>query len=246
MNPQPEQPLGVLLSRALTFYREHFWLLVVVTLPVVAFVDVVITAGLGLLTAAPNKVVPVAQQVADGDIFVGGALLVTIPLVTAMLARAVVIVARGESPRAVAIAVEGLELFGPVFFVVVMLWACVIAGLSLLAIPSIFVLVSWWFAVQAVAIDRCRWFAAIRMSATLVRGRWWRTAGVGVGFVLACVIPALPILDLFEWLADAAHSDALVVTGLVLIDTLALPFIAVGATLYYLELRELHGMPAPR
>jgi len=31
-----------------------------------------------------------------------------------------------------------------------------------------------------------------------------------------------------------------------LIDTVALPFVAIGATLYYLELRRGAGMAAPR
>ena len=243
MNDRRPQTLGALLSSSFALLRQHLRLVLAVTLPVVAFVDVVIAAGLGELTASPNKVLPVA----DDYIVLSSSLLVTVPLVTAMLARVIVVSRAGEArPRARDIAIAGSELFAPAFVVLLMFWASVFVGFALLLAPGIYMFVSWWFVVQAVAIDRSRGTAAIVRSASLVRGHWWRTAGMGVGVVLLTAIPGSLISAAFESLAVAVNSDVPAVIGSIVIDTITLPFIAIAATLYYLELRELAGLPAPR
>jgi hypothetical protein len=164
-----------------------------------------------------------------------------------MLARATVIsLGRTDRLSAREIAVQGLDLFAPSLFVVIMFVATAVIGLWLLIVPGIYVLFSYWFVVQAVAIDGCRGTAAMKLSHALVRGRWWRTAGIGVGVVAVTQIPALLIASLFEQLGVYANSDALVVIGSIVSDTFMLPFAAVSTTLYYLELRERAGMPGPR
>jgi len=242
MSTQTLQPLGELLSRTLTFYRSHLRLVLAVTLPVVAFVDVVLGIGLGEFTASVHKKLPPA----DGYIVLAADAFVTVPLVTAMLARAIVIELReGSAPSAKRAVEEGLDVFAPALLAVILYAAGVALGLFLI-IPAIYILVSWYFVVQAVVIDRSRGFGAVMMSSSLVRGHWWHTAGVVICLELLTGIAALAVTEIFEALATAANSDALIVIGSVLVDTVALPFVAVGATLYYLELRERAGMSPPR
>jgi len=244
MSTQPLQPLGELLSRTLVFYRGHLRLVMLVTLPVVAFVDVVLGIGLGEFTASVHKKFPAA----DGYIELAAYCFILVPLVSSMLARAVVIEEReGSAPTAKRAVEEGLDVFAPVLIAVIMYAAGVALGLFLLlVIPGIYFLVSWYFVVQAVVIDRCRGFGAVTMSSSLVRGHWWHTAGVVICLELLTGIAAQGVIAIFEALATAANSDALIVIGSVLIDTVALPFVAVGATLYYLELRERAALPQPR
>jgi hypothetical protein len=242
-NAQPLQPVGVLLARTFAFYRQYWRLVLAVTLPVAAFVDLCVGAGLGELTAGTHKTI----STADGYLYGVAAALVTVPLITAMLGRAVVVDLSGaRRPRARDVAIEGLDLFAPVFAVVLIYTICSTAGLVLLIVPGIYLAVSWYFVVQAVVVDGERGLGAVRASVALVRGYWWHTAAVGVCFSLVAKVPALVAASGFASLSGSVNSDAVVVFGNVLIDTITLPFIAIGATLYYLELRERAGMARPR
>jgi hypothetical protein len=241
MHTEPLPPIGVLLSRTAAFYRRYLRLILLVTFPIVAFVDVVIGAGLGELTASAHKELPLR------DFYISGAaeLLVTVPLVLASLARAVVIdQAGGEPPRAWRVLQEGFDLFLPVLLVVLVVTVGVTAGSSILVLPGIYVFVSWYFAVQAVAVDGRRGFAAIRMSAEVVRGNWWRSLGVGMFYFVVLLFVSVVPRDVFASLAVAADSYAVEVVGTAVVDTLALPFLAIGSTLYYLELRSRSGAAA--
>jgi hypothetical protein len=241
VSAQPLQPVATVLARALTVYRANARLVLLVTFPVVAFVDLVIGAGLGELTASVHKHIPTGYAYID----LAASELVTIPLVTAMLARAIIIEQfkqRRPFPREVAL--EGLDLFAPAFVAVLLFVVGVFAGFILI-IPGIYLAVAWYFVVQAVVVDRMRGFQAVTLSATLVRGNWWHSAGVGLCFQLAVGIPSLIAASAFNALSRAADSDALIVIGNIAIDTLALPFVALGATLYYLELRGRAGMAPP-
>jgi hypothetical protein len=243
MSAQPLQGAGLLLARTLAFYRDHARLVLAVTLPVIAFVDVVLALGLGELKASVHRPIPAA----DGYLDLAASELVTIPLVTAMLARLVVIDQRGGAPATIrGVVLEGLDLFAPAFIAIVLFASGVLVGLFFFLIPGIYLAVSWYFVVQAVVVDGVRGVATVALSRTLVTGRWLHSAGIGIAYQLAVGVPSLLTAAAFSWLARAANSDAMVVLGNVLIDTLALPFVAIGATLYYLELRQRAGMPPPR
>ena len=242
MNSQPPQRLGELLSRALAFYRAHLRFVVLVTLPVVAVVDIVLGIGLGELTAGVHKKLPTA----DGYIEFAADELVTVPIVTAIMARAIVIeMCEGALPSARRAAAEGLEIFAPAMLVVILYWVGEGIGWFLI-LPAILWFVSWYFAVQAVVIDRALGFGAILMSGALVRGTWWHTAGVVISLLLVTAIPGLIVTAATEALALAVNSDAVIVAGTILVFTFSLPFVAIGGTLYYLRLRERAQMPAPR
>jgi hypothetical protein len=104
-------------------------------------------------------------------------------------------------------------------------------------VPGLYTFVSWYFVVQAVVIDEDRGLAAISRSAALVRGKWWRSLGVGICFVLPSVIASGVIGAAFTPLASAANSDAVIAVGQAVADTVTLPFLAIGATVYYMQLR---------
>jgi hypothetical protein len=243
MNAQPMQSVGTILSRTVRFYARHVRLVMIVTFPVVAFVELVVALGLGELTASSHKRIP------TGDVYIdlAASVLITTPLVTAMLARAVVGDLHGdERPRARDLVLDGLDLFAPAFFAQLLFAAGVVAGFVALLFPGIYLAVSWYFVVQSVVIDRVRGFATVGASAALVRGRWWHTAGVLLSLELVVALPSLAAGAGLGALSVAANSDAVMVLGNILIGTFGLPFVAIGATLYYLELRDRAGMPAPR
>jgi hypothetical protein len=234
MSNQPLQPVGELLSRTFAFYREHIRLVLALTFPVVAVVDVILGAGLGEFTAGVHA----KQSPADFWVQFAADLFVTVPIVTAMLARVLVSERRdGVIPPARRAAEDGLELFGPALLAVV-LYALGVGLGSFLIIPAVYFYFSWYFVVQAVAVDGARGFGAVTTSSALVRGHWWHTAGVVICLELLIGIPALVVNTGFAALATLLDSESITILGTVLVDTVALPFVVIGATLYYLELRE--------
>ena len=145
---------------------------------------------------------------------------------------------RGEHVGAADLIAGALDAF-PAVLLVVIVWLVVsAAGFLILIVPGIYTFVSWYFVVQAVVLDNCRGLSPISRSSALVRGRWWRTAGVGLVFLIPTAGATALIGAAFAPLANAANSDAVLVLGEVVADVLTLPFLAIGATLYYLQLRS--------
>lgn len=242
MNAAPLPPISRLLRATIDFYRRNLRIVLLVAFPVVAIVDVTIGAGLGELTASVHKKLPTA----DGYIDIAGSALVTVPLVSSILGRAVVIErASGERPTARRAAEEGLELFAPVLLAWI-LFACAVAlGLAILIAPGIYVLIAGYFVVQAVVVDGQRGTRALRTSFAVVRGRWWYSAGVIICFGLLERVVLVLVSALAGLLANAVNSYAVYVVGDVVTDTAVVPFSAIGITLCYLELRKDRGTDRP-
>jgi hypothetical protein len=165
--------------------------------------------------------------------------LVTVPLISAILAQLVVATRRGESPAVTELVGNALEVFPTVLAVIVAWLAVSVVGFVALIVPGIYVFVSWYFVVQAVVIDGDRGFAPIARSAALVRGHWWQSLGTGVAFVLvAGLVPQLLLDFAFTPVARSANSYAVVVVVVAIARVILLPFVAIGSTLYYLQLRD--------
>jgi len=233
---------GELLFASAQLYRRNWRLVLAMTLPIVAIVVGVTALGLGELTAHYQS------SLSRREFYIGGAAyeLVVAPLITLILARLVWLESRGEQVPVSVLMGDALEAF-PAALLVVLVWLVVsAAGFVLLIVPGIYTFVNWYFVVQAVSIDGARGFEPISRSAALVRGNWWRSFGVGVCFVVINLVVTEAITALFASLASSANSDAVLVVGEVVAFTSMLPFLAIGATLYYLDLRELAARrPAP-
>jgi hypothetical protein len=231
--------LAFLLSRTFAIYRSHMPMILSLSGGVVAVVDLILGVGLGQLASGYRASPPLSERLVS----TAAGLLVTTPLITAMLARAVLDVVAGEPPSARRSMRCGLDLFGPLLIAMVMFIAAVFAGVFALVIPAIYISVSWYFVAQAVVVDDRRGLAALARSGELVRGRWLRTAMVGLAFQLVAeLFGALATLG-FDAAARAADAGAVLVAGAILVQTVTLPFVAIGATLYYLDLRAA-GRPA--
>jgi hypothetical protein len=229
------QTVGELLRDSLELYRRNFRVLFALTLPIVAIVTGVTALGLGEFTARFNPAPPERDVLVD----LLASLLVTLPLVSSIIARWVVGVVRSESASPTELIAGALESFPAVLLVIVIWLGVSFLGLVTLIVPGIYVLVSWYFVVQAVVIDGDRGFAPILRSAALVRGRWWRTLGTGVAFLfVGGLVPELVLSYAFTPLARSVNSYAIVVLLDALVRVIVLPFVAIGATLYYLQLRE--------
>jgi hypothetical protein len=205
-----------------------------VTAPVVLVVTALTALGLGELGARVRPAPPLRDAYVD----FAASQLVTAPLVTAILARLVLLTRRGERAVATDLVADALELFPAVLLVIVVWLGVSFIGFVSLIVPGAYVFVSWYFVVQAVVIDGDRGLAPIRRSAALVRGHWWQSALTGVAFQLTALGPQVVIVYALTPLARSVNSYAVVVLADALASVVALPFLAIGASLYYLHLRE--------
>lgn len=226
------RPLGDLLAETLRLYRAHAGLVLTIAGGVAVTVELILGLGLGDLDARYHSTLPTSTTV----IQLAASALVTTPLITAMLAHAVLDVRAWREPSARRAAQAGLDAFGPLLVAIVLYAAVVVLGASAFVLPGIYVGVLCYFVPQAVVVDGFRGPAALARSAELVRGGWWHAAGTGVAFNIAVVIAGSLVQLAFAALAKAANAEAVVLAGDALFATVALSFVAIGATLYYLDL----------
>lgn len=226
--------IAALFSRTAAIYRAQLGMILAIAGCVVAAVDLILGLGLGQLDSGYRSDTPIGQQVAT---FAASA-LVTIPLITAMLARAVLDVVAGEAPSARRSVRCGLDVFAPLLLAVVCWIAAVAAGIFAFVLPGVYIAVSWYFVAQAVVIDDRRGLGALARSGELVRGRWPRAALTGLAFQLAMLVVGSLAGYAFTAGARAADAQAVLVLGDIVVQTFAIPFVAIGATLFYLDLRS--------
>jgi hypothetical protein len=236
----PDARLGGLLGEAVGLFRAHLWMFVGIAGGVVAVVNLILGVGLGELTSSYQEQASSGVEV----ITLAASAFVTTPLITAMLAQAVIDIRAGEAPSAGRAVQRGLDLFAPILLAIVLYVAAVIAGFFALVVPGVYVAVRWYFVAQAIVVDDRRGFAALARSGELVNGNWWLALGAGLLFNLVVAIPAQIVDLVFDAAARAVDSEALLVVGQIAYQAFSLPFVAIGGTLFYLRLRD-QARPRP-
>jgi hypothetical protein len=231
----PGSGLLGLVSQSIALFRAHLWMFVAIAGGVVAVVDLILGFGLGELTQSYRSQLPNGAAV----ITLAASAFVTTPLITGMLAEAVVEILAGEQPSAGRAVQRGLDLFAPILLTIVLYLAAVLAGFFAFVLPGIFVAVNWYFVAQAVVVDDRRGVAALARSGELVRGNWRRALAAGLVFNLAVAIPSTLVNVVFDAIARAVNAEGVIVLGDIVYQAFALPFVAIGATLFYLRLRDL-------
>ncbi|MBI2171670.1 MAG: zinc ribbon domain-containing protein [Chloroflexi bacterium] len=135
----------------------------------------------------------------------------------------------GALNNGVSLLVNALIFFGVVFGGVML--SLLIVGIPIL----VFVVVAWFFYVQAVVIEGRGPVEALRRSWELVRGNWWRTFRLGLVFLLLVLAGGF-LLSLPGWAVGRANTtlgDLVMTLGGVFVA----PIGYIGATLIYLDLR---------
>ncbi|MBI4312655.1 MAG: zinc-ribbon domain-containing protein [Chloroflexi bacterium] len=136
----------------------------------------------------------------------------------------------GALNNGVSLLLNALAFFAAVF-------GALLLSLMIVGIPVlVFIVVAWFFYVQAVVIEGKGPLEAIVQSWRLVRGMWWRTFGVGLAFLLLVIalgfLCSLPGLAMYS-LADKTAGNFIMTLG----SVLAVPVAYVSATLVYFDLR---------
>jgi hypothetical protein len=233
--------IGGLFRDSFNTYAGNFPAFLALSVVVVVPVQLVVSGlGLGQLRGGYST----ALSRGTGVVLVAETYLLIIPLVTAMVVHALLVVADGGRPKPGAAILNGLEAFTPVFLAVVLAAAGVVGGFILFIVPGVWLLVRWYFAPQAVVLDGRHGMGALQRSAELVTGTWWRVAGitllVGISVAIASQRVELP----FEVWAKAADSKAIQLVGEIVASVVTAPFQALMLTLLYFDLLARRSLPA--
>jgi hypothetical protein len=235
------EDLTSLYRDSLRLYARYLGVWLAIGAGVAVPVDLIVSGlGLGRLTG------PYRADLSVGALAVetAAAWVVSAPLVSAMTVHGILDARRGRRPRALAAIRSGVEAYPRLLPPIVIAALVSAVGLVLLVIPGLYFAVRWYFVPQAVLVDeRAEPRAALDRSAELVRGSWWRVFGIGVLTLLVALLPVLLVGGPFEELARATGRDAYSLIGGMVVETFIGPWVAIVATLLYLDLRERRQRP---
>ncbi len=233
-------PLGRLLDSTVHFYRANAMTLLTVGFCVSAFVELVIAAALGELGARYSA----TSSIPDVWFTLGGTIFVITPLMTAIVACAVRDDHAGRGVSLRRAVTDGLDVFAHVLVVSLLYLLAVLLGAFAFIVPGIFLLVALYFGPLAVVFEGARGGQALGRSLELLRNGWFHAATTGVVFSVLVGVTGQLVLAGASALAKRADAQAVVIGARILLDTVSLPFVVAGASLYFLGLTNVAKAPA--
>jgi hypothetical protein len=239
-----DQPrtLGELVAVTFDLFGRHLAVFLSLTLVVVAPIVLVVDGVWGRYLAEGGDVDP-PTAAAAASLALG--VLVIPPLVTALHVVVVQALARGEEPTVGGALRSASTRLLPAVAAVVVYSLAVAAGLLALVVPGVWLAVRWYFCAQAAVVDGLGPADALRRSAQVVEGRWWRTFGVLLAF--GVVVGAVGAVG--GALAHEIQNGALFTTAWILVQTITLSLTAIFGTLLFFDSRARTALPwqgAPR
>lgn len=235
--------LSDLLGDAIRIYGANFLKIFTISLAIVVPVELIVS-GIGLeeLTGGYREndttetlLIPTIVR-----------FLVIAPLIAAAMIALLQALSNGAKPRFRQSIQLALDVFPALFVAFLLVNLAMAFGLMLLIVPGIYVAVRLLFVPQSVVIDSTRGPDSLRASWNLADGFWWRTFFV---LLLANLIAFLPVLLLvvpLQVLADSADRQAISLAGMILAESLTVPFVALVTTLLFYDLRARREPAAPQ
>jgi hypothetical protein len=224
---------GELLRDSLVVYLGHFWTFLALGALVVIPSELIVSGvGLNEFTAGYDS----SPTFAEAAIPAVVSYLVVAPLITAICVYALRSIAAGGSPGAREAIVKGFEQFSPIFFAVLLAALGILLG-AVLIVPGVYLFVRWYFVPQTVVLESAHGPAALRSSAGLVQGFWWRTLGLIVLVNLLALLVVLVLGAPFTAAADRADRAVWALVGEIVASSVVQPFGALYSTLLYFDLR---------
>jgi hypothetical protein len=199
--------------------------------------------GLNGLVASAGR----TNAVVDFLVIALGVILVVFGLAVVQSAIAVAMVELDEGREVTALGAyrKALPWMGSLLSAVVLM-AVALALVSFTALGALLVaylVVRWSLLAQVHVLEHTSGFAALRRSARLVRGDWWRVALL-VLFVTLIALLVGPLCGTLLLFATHASFDFINLIASV-IDAIVLPYAAIATTYMYFDLRVAKQAEAP-
>jgi hypothetical protein len=222
-----------LVADTFRLYRRYPLLFLALALGVVVPYDIVILLARG--------VGPLAKGSEFGRSYLLGIFLIS-PLISALHIQAVAEIRSGRTPRLGDIAARGLRVLPTAVATAIMTTLGIGLGLVALIVPGIILAFRWYVAVQAAAIEREGWQAAIHRSRELTQGVYGHL--FAFGFLIG-IMTGLP-LRLATIGVTGKDTLAPAFIGGVLLHSFALAFTALATALLYFDLAARQGTELPQ
>lgn len=229
-----EKTFSLLLKEAWNVYTNNFafflTLVVVFTLPF----ELITVLTLPETSFFADFDAPIST----GPLAVVGNISLILGMVASIILAAAVIVGthramNGKSIDFKQILQESRPYWWPLFGTMIIFAALLILLTLALIIPAIVFGVYWTFVLPIVVLGNKRFYAALKESKRLVRGRWWQVFGnffmiflMMIPIALILFIPTAPLVQAVPWL------EAVITTLL----NIAITFITVFSVVYYIDL----------
>jgi hypothetical protein len=226
---------GELVATTFALFWQHLAVFLSLTLIVVAPFVIAVDGVWGGGLAHAGEAASQRSAAAAVSALLG---VLIIPLVTALDVAVVLDLGRGEEPTVAGALRRAGPRLVPAVAAALLYTLGVAAGIVLLIVPGIWLSVRWYFAAQAAVIDGLSPVAALRRSAELVQGLWWRNFGVLLVFgLLAAVLGAIG-----DAVVREIHAGWLYVTGEILVRSVVLSLSAIFGTLLFFDCRARAGV----
>ena len=251
MQRHPSQPLqvarrrglGQILSASARMYRAHLRLYLSIG---VLFVPIsLVIAAVQKLLFSLTRIGVLSQVAGSTNAAVAGTAVafglvlaaMGLTIVQAMVAYSIAHAGDTPGPDLRAAFATVRRRIGTIVAALVVVAVVVVAlEITVIGIPvSIWLLVRWSLFSQCIVVEDMAWRDALRRSRTLVRGSWWRVAGivltvVGVALLLGPLVGVAFLLT-----TPLSLTGVNIVSGIVYV--LTLPYAAIATTYLYYDLR---------
>ena len=239
----PPRSLGEILSAAFEIYRQNaaqlleIVAIVVIPLSIVSYLISRVALGVKTKTEVLGGATVTVNQPRSFFVFALASLVAAaIAVITTAILQAAILRAAVQATIADPVEVResyrwGLQRFGSILWVSILVGISVAIGLLLLIIPGLILLVLFAVAVPVVVVEGVRGTEAMRRSWTLTSGHFWHVAGV----ILVAAIIAGVVGGVIGLIGGSNH-----VLGAIfgtIGQIIVAPFSALVSVLLYLDLR---------
>jgi len=215
-----------ILGAALSLYRRYPVLFLVLAFVVTAPYELIVLAALGTAPIGGHS-----NNASTALILVLVDVALVGPLISALYAHAVVLIARNERPRLTKVVSSVWSVLAVVVAAQIVAGIGIGVGLLAFVLPGVYLWIRWAVVAQAAALEHTDWMGALRRSGELVHGNFLHVFGL----VLVTTAVNLGLSEAAGAISGSKTNATDVIVGIV-VGTLIRSFAALTTALLYFDL----------
>jgi hypothetical protein len=216
-----------ILGAALSLYRRYPVLFLVLALVVTAPYELIVLAALGTAPIGGHS-----NNASTALVLVLVDVALVGPLISALYAHAVVLIARNERPRLTTVVSRVWSVLAVVVAAQIVAGIGIGVGLLAFVVPGVYLWIRWAVVAQAAALEHTDWMGALRRSGELVRGNYLHVFGL----VVVTTAVNLGLSEAAGAISRGSKTTATDVIVGIAVGTLIRSFAALTTALLYFDL----------